>query len=317
MTAKDRLELHQSAADEVFVIDGEVTLFRYVLAPDLPQREAPRPFLHPIRTRGGHVVSLDRPHDHVWHKGIAWSLPVVGSENFWGGSTYVRGHGYVRCDNNGAQRHRSLDTAEVEDGLVRITHTLEWITQSGELLFTEKRRLTARVLDGHAWLLTFETALTNVTDAVVSIGSPTTRGRENAGYGGLFWRGPRSFTGGAVVTPDGIGSGTELRGQRHPWMAFAGRHDEIDAESVVVIADHPDNPRHPPQWFVRSEEFACLNPAPFFSDEYPLRPGETLRLRYGVVIADAGAAAAHDYAARATDVMAALSKRAPQPSSRR
>ncbi|GAA5200214.1 PmoA family protein [Microbacterium jejuense] len=303
--AADGLHLRRPAPDEVLVDDGGVTLFRYALAPDLPQREAPRPFLHPIRTRSGHVVSLNRPHDHVWHKGIAWSLPVVGTENFWGGSTYIRGRGYVRCDNNGAQRHRSLESATVEDDVVRIVHTLDWITQAGGLLFTEERTLTARLLDERAWLLTFETAMANVTDAVIPLGSPTTRGRENAGYGGLFWRGPRSFTGGAIVTPEGVGRGSELRGQRHPWMAFVGSHDEIDAESAVVIADHPDNPRHPPQWFVRSEEFACLNPAPFFSEEYPLLPDETLRLRYGVVIADAGAAAAGEYAGLAADVMAA------------
>ncbi|MGP3920200.1 DUF6807 family protein [Nonomuraea sp. 10N515B] len=91
-------------------------------------------------------------------------------------------------------------------------------------------------LDPTAWALVFGTELTNVSGADIALGSPTTRGRENAGYGGLFWRGPRSFTGGTLVTPAGTG-GDGLRGQCHSWMAFAGRLDEDDARSLVLMAD--------------------------------------------------------------------------------
>src|SRR5665811_2388099 len=53
-------------------------LLTYVYAPDAVQLESPRPYFHPLHTRGGDLVSLFRPHAHVWHKGIAWSLPNVG-----------------------------------------------------------------------------------------------------------------------------------------------------------------------------------------------------------------------------------------------
>ena len=79
-------------------------LAEYVHRPTDVQLESPRPYLSPIRTCGGELVSLFRPHDHVWHKGIAWSLPVVGDENFWGGPTFVSGQGYVQLPNNGTQR---------------------------------------------------------------------------------------------------------------------------------------------------------------------------------------------------------------------
>ena len=69
-------------------------------------------------------------------------------------------------------------------------------------------------------------------------------------------------------------------------MGFTGRHDGSDAASTVVIVDDPANLQHPPQWFARSEEYACLCPAPFFSEEHVIEPGEELALRYGVVVAD-------------------------------
>ena len=93
------------------------------------------------------------------------------------------------------------------------------------------------------------------------------KGRENAGYGGLFWRGPRSFTNGTVQSPDGIGA-DNLRGTRAQWFAFRGKHDETGrSHPPSCMVDDTANPQHPPQWFTRSEEFACLNPAPFFSEE--------------------------------------------------
>jgi hypothetical protein len=282
------LEAIHEIGTAVTVRDRGVDLFRYVYVPDHPTVESPRPYVHPLRTRGGRTVSLYRPHDHVWHKGITWSLPVVADENFWGGPTYVRDEGYVWLPNNGAQQHVGAARIDREDGAVTIAHDLEWVTQAGERWFTERRRLTAAVLDGDAWALTFETELRNVRGAPISIGSPTTRGRDNAGYGGLFWRGPRSFTDGVLVAP-GVRGGDELRGQRHEWMAFVGRHDGIDASSVLLMLDDAGNLQHPPQWFARSAEFAALNPAPFFSEEHEVEAGGVLRLRYGVGIADGDA----------------------------
>lgn len=291
-------------SDGVLVVeDGDVELFRYTYVPDSPQLESPKPYVHPIRTRAGHLVSLFRPHDHVWHKGIAWSLPVVDEENFWGGPTYVHGQSYVQLDNDGTQAHRTVEGLSGADDLVRFAHSLEWVTEGGVHMFSERRELTARVTDDDTWVLTFQTEMTNVTDATISIGSPTTRGRENAGYGGLFWRGPRSFTGGVAISAKSRGAGADMRGQRHEWMAFAGRHDEIDAESVIAIVDDRQNPHHPPQWFVRTEEFACLNPAPFFSEELAVAPGETTTFRYAVGIADAPADRAAAVADRAREAL--------------
>jgi len=282
--------------DRLMIHAGGEVLAEYVFRPDHPTFESPRPYLSPIRTLGGETVSLYRPHDHVWHKGIAWSLPVVGDENFWGGPTFVRDEGYVQLPNNGEQRHVGFEAGETTetdaaagattgDRIARVRERLDWVTQAGEAILREERTLAASVIAGDAWLLGFATALTNTTDRAIPIGSPTTRGRENAGYGGLFWRGPRSFTGGQVLAP-GVAGGDELRGTRAPWMGFTGRHDETGTASTIVMVDDPGNLQHPPQWFARSEEFACLCPAPFFSEEHVIEPDATMTLRYGVVIAD-------------------------------
>ena len=280
--------------------DGE--LFRYVYLPDDPQVESPRPYFHPVRTLRGNLVTVFRPHDHVWHRGIALSLPQVDAENFWGGPTFRDGR-YVQLPNDGAMRHESFGAhpGGDEDGVARFDESLRWVTESGRVPITERRQVAAAAWpDDDAWVLAFETAVTNVSDAGIDIGSPTTEGRPNAGYGGLFWRGPRSFAGGAVVTPDGTG-GDELMGSRGPWLAFAGRHDDAGGASTLVFRDAPGNFCHPTQWFVRSTPFAAVCPAPFFDKVRTLAPGETLTLSYQIVVADGelGPAACAALAARA------------------
>ncbi|MDR8410297.1 PmoA family protein [Nonomuraea sp. 3-1Str] len=279
------LQVDHALGRSVAVSAGGVQLLTYVYRPDTPVLESPKPYLHPIRTLGGAEVSLFRPHDHVWHKGIAWSLPHVGEHNFWGGPTYVHGRFYVQLDNNGSATHQEMTTLTAQGVRAGIGHTLAWTSQAGDPVIEERRGLEVSVLDDATWALVFDTAMTNVSGAPLAFGSPTTKGRENAGYGGLFWRGPRSFTGGVIQSPAGAG-GDELRGTRAEWFGFRGRHDGTGGHSTIVMVDDTANPRHPPQWFARTEEFACLCPAPFFSEELELPDGETLRFRYAVVVAD-------------------------------
>jgi hypothetical protein len=263
-------------------------LFRYAYRPDDPQLESPRPYFHPVRSLEGNVLTIYRPHDHVWHKGIALSLPHVGKENFWGGPTFRNG-GYVQLPNDGAMVHEGFDDVCEKNGVVRFDERLRWVTESREEPVTERRRIAATVWPPDAaWLLAFQTTLTNVSGAPIVIGSPTTEGRPDAGYGGLFWRGPRSFTGGTVITPEGTG-GDELMGMREPWLAFSGRHDETDGTSTVVFRDGTKNFSYPSPWFVRSTPFAAICPAPFFDTEYTLTPEESLTLRYDIIVADGAA----------------------------
>jgi len=183
-------------------------------------------------------------------------------------------------------RHDSFGLAVAKDGMLRLDERLSWVTESGQRPVSERRRIAAVGWpDAGAWNLAFETTLRNVSGADIVIGSPTTEGRPNAGYGGLFWRGPRSFTGGTVLTPAGAG-GDELMGARGPWLAFTGRHDGTGRASTLVFRDAPGNFSYPSKWFVRSTPFACLCPAPFFDTTRLFAAGASLTLRYDIAIAD-------------------------------
>jgi hypothetical protein len=255
-----------------------VELFRYVYRPHTSPFEGPKPYLHPVRTLAGDVVTGYRPHDHRWHKGIQLTASHVSGQNFWGGGSYVRDQGYVDLPNVGVMRHKEF--AEVSGG--RITERLTWHTQAGEHWVDELREMTVRDVEHDSWALDFATSLTNVRGEPLEFGSPTTNGRPAAGYSGLFWRGPRAFTDGSIMAADGQ-AGPEMMGRPARWLAYSATHDEVDRSSTLLFFDDPDQGG---EWFVRSTPFAAVNPSLAFAEERVLLPGGTLRLRYRIVIAD-------------------------------
>jgi hypothetical protein len=216
----------------------------------------------------------------------------VNDENFWGGPSFVRDSGYVQLDNNGIQQHRGFARPGAPGsggapalGLEGFSEDLQWYAESGQHVIDESRTVSVSVADPDSWVLTFTTVMTNTTSGVLSFGSPTTKGRPNGGYGGLFWRGPAQFDGAYVISPLGTGD-DGMRGTRAPWMGLSGYAGPEAAGVTVVIVDGPHNVRTPPEWFVRTEEYPCLCPGPFFSTEYELAAGGTLRLDYAVIVAD-------------------------------
>ncbi|MEV0291804.1 DUF6807 family protein [Kribbella sp. NPDC050820] len=51
-------------------------LFRDVYQPWDPPMESPKPYFHPLRQLNVDMVSLYRPHDHLWHTGLFWASPT-------------------------------------------------------------------------------------------------------------------------------------------------------------------------------------------------------------------------------------------------
>ncbi|MGW7296781.1 DUF6807 domain-containing protein [Streptomyces sp. NPDC054829] len=264
-------------------------ILRYVYRPDPDPFESRKPYAHPLRTLAGHTVTGYRPNDHRWHKGLQMTASHLSGQNFWGGNSYVHGEGYRRLPERvGSMRHDGFSAFTVRDDRLAVTEELTWVENGGEEWAREERGLTVHSVDEEtgSWALDWSIRLTNTRSAPLVFGSPTTAGREMAGYTGLQWRGPRDFTGGTVFAP---GTDAEkLMGSQGPWLAFTTEHDEVDAHSTVVFAHAPENEVavHESHWFVRSEPFPTVAFSWAFFDEFALAPGESFGYRYRVVIAD-------------------------------
>ncbi|MCS7060632.1 MAG: PmoA family protein [Anaerolineae bacterium] len=286
-TQDSRLILQHTLHSAVELKYAGQTLFRYVYESGAPAVESPKPYFHPLRTLAGNEVTIYRPHDHVWHKGLQMTSAHLSGQNFWGGPTYINGQGYVQLDNNGRIQHERWTDLRCEDQSAELREELRWITANGETWIREKRRITVSEInvDESYWALDFEFWLDNTRHAPLVFGSPTTQGRPMAGYGGLFWRGPRSFTGGRALAAGGL-EGPDIMGRRAPWLAFIGSHDGTADSSTLIFIDNPANINYPNKWFVRTEPFAAVSFAFSFDEEYVLAAGDALALTYRIIIAD-------------------------------
>jgi hypothetical protein len=271
--------------ERVRVAYGDHPLFTYEYAGDVNPAEAPKPYVHPLHSLRGDVITAFRPTDHPWHHGMAMTSAHLSGQNYWGGPTFVRDKGYQALENHGRQDHSTFESVWKREAQAGFAEKLQWLNHDGALWLAERREVTVDRVDPAAgfWTLSLSFSLHNVSGGMLEFGSPTTQGREQAGYGGLFWRGPRSFTGGTVLSEAGD---EDMMGRRSRWIAFVGRHDGSTNVTTVAFADDPANPRHPTQWFVRTTPYACISAAFMFDQVLQLAADGRLDLRYRMLIAD-------------------------------
>ncbi|MGC9535824.1 PmoA family protein [Streptomyces sp. UG1] len=266
-------------------------ILRYVYRPDPEAFESRKPYAHPVRTLAGHTVTGYRPSDHRWHKGLQMTASHLSGQNFWGGNCYVHGQGYLRLPERvGSMRHDGFPVFTVEDDRLTVAEELTWVENGGSEWARELRGLTVHSVDetAGAWALDWSIRLTNTRAEPLRFGSPTTEGRELAGYTGLQWRGPRDFTGGTAFAPESDADADKLMGSQGPWLAFTTEHDDIDGHSTLVFAHAPENrdALHESHWFVRSEPIPTVAFSWAFFEEFELPPGESFEYRYRIVVAD-------------------------------
>ncbi|MET7669541.1 PmoA family protein [Micromonospora luteifusca] len=259
------------------VVDG-TEVARYVVDPALDARHGPRPYLHPVRTLGGTVVTDALPADHVWHLGASLAVPDVNGSNLWGGRTYVRDVSYTWRDDHGRIAH----TGWSERSADRLAHRLEWRDPHAAVLLTEDRRLTATPLTGDvsAWRLDVDYTLRAPDGQDVRLGSPATNGRpDGAGYGGFFWRAV-SAEPASVFSASATGE-KAVNGSAEAWVALAGTGSDGRAYTLV-FSGLGDGDR----WFTRTAMYPGVGVAFAFERPVTIAAGAKRRGRHAVVVAD-------------------------------
>ncbi|WP_250002863.1 PmoA family protein [Actinoplanes sp. M2I2] len=237
---------------------GDVEVATYVVDPPLDIRLAPRPYLHPVRTLGGTVVTDELCFDHPWHLGASVTLADVNGRNFWGGRTFVRDRGYTWLEDHGTVRHDRWDGD---------TELLRWCDGDERTVLTERRRIAASPAPG-GWELSFRYALTAPDDQPVTLGSPATNGRTGgAGYGGFFWRCPSADTAVADAEHGSAAPALTLTVGDNYALTFRG-----------LAADD--------RWFVRTGDYVGVCAALAYEKPLLIPAGDTLTRHLRVLVRD-------------------------------
>ena len=254
---------------------------RWSSGEDLAPELSPRPFLHPVLTLAGTVVSDREPEDHRWHLGVGVAIQDVGGVNLWGGRTYVRGQGYTWLDDHGTVTHEGWAERRPDT----FTERLTWRGRAGTALLEERRTVRAapvQPLPG-CWRMSFSFALRNVSGDRLSLGSPATNGRPGAGYGGFFWRFP-PLTSPRVFTEDRSGE-QGVHGWTAPWISVTAGTGPNGAAFTVAVAAADDATLGDP-WFVRLSSYPGLGSSLAADSPVVLAPEAAATRRFTALVAD-------------------------------
>jgi hypothetical protein len=238
-----------------------------------------RPFLHPVATPSGKVLTRNAPEDHPWHHGVWFTIKFVNEENFW-----------EEYDAYGVLRHTEAPTATSPDGAsgaTTVAGELAWIRPDRETVVIDERRSFSHVpLSAEAYAIDVDTTITPRTDVLLDRTPFTTWG----GYGGLALRGRGDWTDTRLLLEDG--EHERVLGDRSRWCDLSGTVD--GATAGVTFLDHPHNPRHPVPWYGSTKAATYgdegwsnfLNAAFLWDEPLPVAAGEALRFQYRVVVHD-------------------------------
>jgi hypothetical protein len=248
-----------------FQRDGE-PLATYHFGPTLR-----RPFLYPLNGPAGRSLTrLGHPHDpvtHSHHNSVWVAHADVNGENFW----EDRGPGRIV--------HQMILRYDDADEAATIVAQNVWIGRGDRVHLRERRTMTARPLPEGQWLLTLDLQLDAVSE-------PATLGKTPFGLVGVRMAKTIGVHdgGGLIRNSEGHVNEQGPNGcfrKRARWVDYAGPITRTATEGITLF-DHPTNPNHPAPFHVRDDGWmgACLT----LDEPITIRPGEPLRLRYGLFI---------------------------------
>ena len=273
-------------------------------------REEKKPYLYPLRTAKGTVVTRGwpvepRPNervDHPHHIGMWFNYGSVNDLDFWNNSNAIPAD---RAPRMGTIVHKRVIEASSGRDKGELNVEMDWVDSKGTLLLRENTHFIFR---GDATSRTIDriTKLTAVKEPVVFgeskegvLGIRVARGLEQpSNTPDVFTDANGQATKTKVVNNEGVtgsyvGSdgktGDAVWGTRGPWTMLKG---QVEGEEVTLaILDHPSNPGHPTYWHARGYGLYAANNLGqnAFDPKQPevkrtLAPGESMTFRHRVMI---------------------------------
>ena len=233
----------------------------------------PKPCFHPLTTPAGHCITSFEPSDHVWHRGLWFTIKFINGTNYW------EEHAPF-----GVQVSTSQPSVELIDAeAVRVRHHQRWEAEATGVVFHEERVMMTRKLPGGVTQIDWQEKLIAQQDLTLDRTPFTTWG----GYGGLSFRAARELHDAKFILPNNE-EPTFIPGQSHDWVIVHGKMDGGPDQTISLgMIDHPANPRSPSPWYCRTANGATfMNAAFLFHGLMTIKAGEALSFRYRVLFRD-------------------------------
>ncbi|PXX30389.1 PmoA family protein [Arenibacter sp. ARW7G5Y1] len=246
--------------------------------------EQDKPYFHPLRTPKGYNLTLERPKDHPWHRGLWFSWKDINGVNYWEEDPEI-----------GVAEGRSIIKAvsieKLKNFSAKIILNISY-EEKGVPQITEKRVIEiSSPQDREEYTIQFHQSFEILEDLRLYLEKPAKHGGvEWGGYAGLSFRASDSLVNHQFTTSSGWVNSDNITGygEKERWMDMTAKVMGSQEYVGLTIFDSPDNPRFPSPyyvWFAKGEH-AFFTPSLLFDGPMDLKKGESLLLNYLVLVHD-------------------------------
>lgn len=256
----------------------------------------PKPFLHPLRTSSGLIITRGFPlekvegesNDHFWHRGLWFAHGDINGVDFWREASGDRAKDAKLPLPVGRIVAKSPPKTKSGKDAGVLTADFNLVAPDNKVIGTLRERYTFRRIGAN-----------NVIDIQITVladqGTPLKMGDTEEGLLGFRFADEfRQDRGATLSNSEGLKGTENIWGKRARWVDYS---TNIKGEKAgVTIFDHPQNPKHPTYWHARGYGLNAANPFgehDFLNDKsrdgsVSIPAGGNLTFRYRVVIHPGG-----------------------------
>ncbi len=219
-------------------------------------------------------TSLPYPH----HRSLLFACDRVNGGNYWQGNLAA-----------GQILSTGPSLGEVTPQSAEILDRCEWKKPGGPVVCRDERKITVAVAGPRLRLIDWEIKWIAVEDVTVT--------KTNHSLFSIRAAADISpWGGGVLINSEGQSGEKATFGQPAAWCGYHGRRQAVagnaasagvsseDTVEGIAIFDHPENPWAPTRWFTRDYGFISPTPMNFLTKPWQLAAGESVTLRYRVVL---------------------------------
>ncbi len=227
------------------------------------------PYFNPLAGPAtGLSVTAESALPYPHHRGLWLGCDPLNGGNYWSDGPLKQGQ----------IKSTKLELTEATKESAQIQNECQWIRPEAPSPLKDQRQFTVRVLGEHAWVIDADITLFAQEDISIkrakhSLFAIRAASDISPSYGGVL-----------MNSNGGVGAEGTYGKPAH-WCGYHGkRASRPEVVEGIAVMDHPENPWGPCPWFTR--EYGHLSPSPFnFLDKpWQFEKGNSLRLRYRVVV---------------------------------
>ena len=226
------------------------------------------PYFYPVvgpRSQQSLTTETSEPYPH--HHSLFFGCDKVNGGNYW-----------QESNRRGQILSQGVSLEEVSGDRVVFRDTCLWKQPRQEAVIKDRRVVTITAPSKTMRYIDFEIVLEALTDVVIEK-------TNHSLFSARMTAALSVASGGTLENAEGATAEEGTFGVASPWCDYSGTWPDGVIEGLAIF-QHPENPGFPAKWFTRNYGFFSPTPMYWPADDKAtyLKKGETVQLRYRVVV---------------------------------